>query len=298
MIFCRSMLLIFVLQAVAVVAIPSPPLSDTGLNGTRTLHDYRASFKHKYVVRSGAIHDIRPSEASISVDATQHVSGTAHEKAALIVSLMTRHMPYDVFHGLTRSHGVGVFTTSDKLTAFPENANLADTAACHGKCSGSCSHTCTFDGRKYETLAALSNSRSVVVDHNVLCDSHDGYGHKENLLVHEFGHLTMAYMPSTWRNKIIAAYNHAKTNRLWTLNTYAMANHDEYWAEATSSFFMSILRTDVTGGMDMCGTSRPCPSEQASRSYIKHHDPQLFAALSYAYTNNNPQIASHLKPCQ
>ena len=33
--------------------------------------------------------------------------------------------------GVTRSHGVGIFTKQESLTVFPENHHLADTAACH-----------------------------------------------------------------------------------------------------------------------------------------------------------------------
>ena len=52
-------------------------------------------------------------------------------QAAKTVGLMIRHTPYNVFLGVTRSHGVGLFTKHDTLTIYPENRHLADTAACH-----------------------------------------------------------------------------------------------------------------------------------------------------------------------
>jgi len=69
-----------------------------------------------------------------------------------------------------------------------------------GRCSGSCARTCTLDGRKYDSLAGLTNSRSVVLDDNVLCNSRDPYRHQENILVHEFAHQVHRYMPTAYRN--------------------------------------------------------------------------------------------------
>jgi hypothetical protein len=40
---------------------------------------------------------------------------------------------------------------------------------CLRKCDGSCRHACTFNGRKYDSIAGLSNRWSVVLDDNVLC---------------------------------------------------------------------------------------------------------------------------------
>ncbi|XP_046561687.1 uncharacterized protein LOC124270697 [Haliotis rubra] len=206
-------------------------------------------------------------------------------------------MPDAVFNGIAKSHGVGIFSKSEGMVVYPENAHLADTPACRGRCDGSCSHTCTVDNRKWATIAGLTNSRSSVLDDNVLCDAQDLYRHQENLLVHEFGHLTMKYMPRSWESKIHAAYSNAYNHRLWTLGVYGMVNADEYWAEATASFFMAITRTDVSAGMNMCGTSRACTSEAASRDYLRKHDPRLFEVLEYAYTNNKPQTRGGLRPC-
>jgi len=53
-------------------------------------------------------------------------------QAANIVAHMVKHMPANVFSGLTRSKGVGIFTQADTVGAFPENYNIADSPACHG----------------------------------------------------------------------------------------------------------------------------------------------------------------------
>ncbi|ESO90388.1 hypothetical protein LOTGIDRAFT_233863 [Lottia gigantea] len=257
----------------------------------------RASFKHKYVNNAGVIRDTKSTGYWVTISATTNCQATALEKAALIVSRMVKHMPADVFNGLSKSHGVGIFSAKEGLTVYPEFSNLRDTADCHHKCSGSCAHTCTFDGRKYETLGGLTSSISCVVDDNVICDSADKNHHHQNTLVHEFGHLVMHYMPSHLRSQIVAAYNHAKQSNLWNNHQYAMATNGEYWAEATAAFFMSTVRTDVTGGMNLCGGHHACSSDLLSRHYLGKHDPTLYKILEYVYTDNKPDIPGDLKPC-
>jgi len=44
-------------------------------------------------------------------------------------------------------------------------------------------------------------------------------------------------------------YNYAKAHHVW-LDGYAMSNADEYWAEASSSFFLTITRDGPAGGMN------------------------------------------------
>lgn len=71
-----------------------------------------------------------------------------------------------------------------------------------GKCDGLCQITCTHDGRKYERVAGLTLSRSVCLDHVVLCDDQDPYRSHENCLSHELGHLIMSYIPKSWTKKV------------------------------------------------------------------------------------------------
>lgn len=47
---------------------------------------------------------------------------------------MVRHMPHDIFSSVARAHGVGIFTKTDTVGAYPENHNIADTPQCAGKC--------------------------------------------------------------------------------------------------------------------------------------------------------------------
>lgn len=269
-----------------------------GVQNTTDEVNKRVSFVYKYVTHVGKVYNFRPVQPYILVARTNSVSDLAHRKATEIVALMIKNMPSKVFIPLSRSNGVGLFSAPEGVTIYPENKQLADRPECYGSCKGQCAITCTFDGRKWSRVAGLTNSRAVCLDDIVLCNARDPYGRKENILSHEFAHLIMRYMPTTWSSKISRAYRLAKSRRTWKLGTYAMATEWEYWAEATEAFFLNVLRTDVTGGMNMCGTRRVCASEMASRRYLQQHDPAVFEVLSYVYTNKNPSLPGKLKACQ
>ncbi|KAH9503150.1 hypothetical protein Btru_070097 [Bulinus truncatus] len=224
---------------------------------------------------------------------TQH----ALDIAADIVLKMTKYMPPSMFLTLTKGT-VGIFTAAEKLTIYPEMASLAS-GSCGTSCAGSCSSTCTFDGRKYENLGGLTNSRSVVLDDIVLCTANDPHHHTTNILVHEFGHLVHNYATTpAIKTQIVNAYNAAKQHSTWQLNTYAMANEHEYWAMATATFF-GVTHEGVsnTGGMNMCSTNVFCGGVQAARDHLRTRDPALFSALSQVYTNNNPSLNPGISVC-
>ncbi|CAI9719069.1 XP_029634003.1uncharacterized protein LOC115209673 [Octopus vulgaris] len=277
-------------------AIAPPQLLDYEIGFGNISHG-RVSFRSKYINQAGRIFNYRPAEPVIALTATNTVPELAVTKAAQIMIKMVKYMPVEVFQGLTRSLGAGLFSRTEGPTIYPEYENLADRPECYRKCSGACSITCTFDGRKWQHIAGISGTRSLCLDDIVLCNNKDPYGHKENIFSHEFAHLVMRYMPLAWRSKITNAYNQAKRYATWKLSTYAMATEWEYWAVASEAFFFDVTRTDVTGGLNMCGTNRLCPTEMAARDYIRRHDPQLFEVLSYAYTNSRPTIPGRLKVC-
>ncbi|KAK7486169.1 hypothetical protein BaRGS_00022635 [Batillaria attramentaria] len=211
---------------------------------------------------------------------------------------MLRHSPSHIFTNIANhpGSGVGVFTLAEKITVFPECYHLADTPACKGRCDGSCSHTCTFDGRKYETLSGVTNSKSIVAVENVLCASRDPYHHHDNILVHEFAHtVNRLGMSSSEKSQLTAAYNHAKAHHLWRDGSYAMATQGEYFAEGTGAFFLVNLQS-TTGGMTDCSGGK-CRTEMQARDHIQAKDPQLATILSHVYTNGHIHTASGIKVC-
>ncbi|XP_046382026.1 uncharacterized protein LOC124152978 [Haliotis rufescens] len=259
-----------------------------------------AGFKVKYVGEGGVIKDSKQSSGHwIEIAGSPHCSDSAVYEAALIISLQSRHMPTEVFSRLAGKSSVGVFTKAEKITIYPEFYHLKDTPDCKGTCAGHCSHTCTSDGRKWESLGGVDGTgRAIVLDDNVLCTPQDPHHHRENILVHEFGHGVQKYgLDSARIQKVIAAYNHAKAAHLWTHSAYAMTNYKEYFAEASTAFF-NVNQQTSAAGMNKCGHGYYCDTEAHARAWLKRHDPQIYDVLVYAYTNNHPEIASHLKICQ
>lgn len=75
----------------------------------------------------------------------------------------------------------------------------------------------------------------------------DKHYNQENILIHEFAHSVMCIgMDDEQRQSICAAYQEAAHSGLYQMHIYMMANADEYWAEATQSWFDATIRTGST----------------------------------------------------
>ena len=73
---------------------------------------------------------------------------------------------------------------------------------------------------------------------------HDRHYGQENILIHEFAHSVMCIgMDSEQRQNICSAYQDAVQTKLYQGHIYMMQNADEYWAEATQSWFDATVRT-------------------------------------------------------
>ncbi|XP_025083441.1 uncharacterized protein LOC112557663 [Pomacea canaliculata] len=163
---------------------------------------------------------------------------------------MLSHAPAYIFNNIANHEGcgVGIFTASEKIVVFPEFLDLADTPACRDRCDGECGPTCTFDGRKFEDIAGVTSTRSVVLEDNVLCTAYDPYSHYDNILVHEFAHSVESYgLSNSDQNQLTQAYDNAREQSLWRLSSYAMGNQAEYFGEGTGAFFLVNMQ-DTTGG--------------------------------------------------
>ncbi|XP_059149608.1 uncharacterized protein LOC131936575 [Physella acuta] len=254
-------------------------------------------FKYIYLEANGQLTTtLNTAHAQLEIAASPRCSQHALDVAADVILKMTKFMPASMFNTLTRGT-VGIFTAAEKLTIYPEMANLAS-GTCGSSCEGSCSNTCTFDGRKYEDIGGLTNSRAVVLDDIVVCSNNDPYHHTVNILSHEFGHLVNFYAATaTVKQQITNAYNVAKQRQTWDLNSYAMANSAEYFAMATAAFFGVTHEGIVnSGGMNLCG-GYLCPTLQQARDQMKSRDPALYDILVHVYNNNNPNINVGLSIC-
>ena len=81
----------------------------------------------------------------------------------------------------------------------------------------------------------------------------DKHYSQENILIHEFAHSVMCIgMDDEQRQSIRGAYEEAKQSGLYQKHIYMMANADEYWAEATQSWFDATVRTGDRHACHMC----------------------------------------------
>ncbi|PVD35562.1 hypothetical protein C0Q70_02525 [Pomacea canaliculata] len=259
-----------------------------------------ANFKLLYVAQDGrTVEGQKPSTGYwIEVSGSPGASKAAVYQAAREISSMLRHAPAHIFNNLANhpNTGVGVFSSAEKIVVYPEYQYLADYPACYGRCDGSCSQTCTFDGRKYETLAGVGGDRALVSEENVMCTATDPYYHRDNIVVHEFAHtLERIGLNANEKAQVIQAYNNARSRSLWVLSSYAMTSHEEYFAEATGSFFRVNLQ-DSSGGMTACSGGE-CRTEEEVRRLMSSHDPQLYNILSNVYYSGNPVSPSGVTIC-
>ncbi|KAK0047679.1 hypothetical protein Bpfe_022847 [Biomphalaria pfeifferi] len=273
-------------------------LSDVDIEFLHSLPSVRAGarlpgFKYLYLEPGSHLTTaLNLNHSQLEIAGSPRTSQHALDVAADIIVKMTRHMPPSMFQTLTKGK-VGLFTAVEKMTIYPEYTHIAN-GNCGTSCAGNCSHTCAADGRKYESIMGLTNSRSVVLDDIVLCSAHDPYHHVDNVLVHEFGHLVHFYATTpAIKTQILSAYNASKLHATWPLNTYGMRNAHEYWATATQIFFGAL---HVKGGMNQCGANF-CNGFQQSRDHLRSLDPAVFNILSHVYTNNNPSLNPGFSIC-
>jgi hypothetical protein len=104
---------------------------------------------------------------------------------------------------------------------------------------------------------------------------------------------------SDYYNRVYYAYQNARANQIWDINSYGMSNELEYFAEGAGVFFNSNRHWSSSGGMNSCG--RPpgefCQSEGEARDWLQTMDPQLFDVLSFTFTEYQPSLSGGLNVC-
>lgn len=72
----------------------------------------------------------------------------------------------------------------------------------------------------------------------------DKHYSQEDILIHEVAHSVMSIgMDEEQRHSICTAFEEARHSGLYHRHIYMMENADEYWAEATQSWFDATVRT-------------------------------------------------------
>lgn len=161
----------------------------------------------------------------LPVVASSKVSPYALREAAFLIDKMIGHRP-DVLQALaSRRIRFAVMSKSEMTVDIPEHSDLQPAA---------------FWNRRARGLAAtLVRPATSCGEENLLDLPGDPYV-AENILIHEFAHTVhqhgLSVVDPTFEARLRAAYEDAKASGLWS-GTYAMSNPEEYWAEATQSWF-------------------------------------------------------------
>jgi hypothetical protein len=321
------MLLLLSLAACAAIALadsiplaPSPPV-DPETQQRLDLHQIelheraaiegqkRVTFRSKWVTQK-AIFDTRPSGDAIQIEVTDTTTETALKIGAETVLGVVKYMHPSIFATISRNQvSLGIFSYKDAggVTVFPEFANLRDRPECKGTCAGRCANTCTGDGRKYETLGGLATTTVAAVhEDTVLCNSRDPYYGKLNVAVHEFAHsvhMGLSYMTSPYNGKQIgsqikSAHTNAYNSRIWEMQSYAMSNEYEYFAEGVGTY-LDVNDYSSAGGMNKCDGYNvgSCKDENAARYRLYTKDPLLYNVITEVIVNLDPNTKSGLKTC-
>lgn len=172
------------------------------------------------------------SVEGLPVVGSANVSDYALKEAAWII----RHMLADrgdIIQMLAQNRvRVVVMAWNEFTTDIPEHSHLSPRQ---------------YWDRRARGLGATRRAPAVSCgEENLLCYPGDPYP-TENILIHEFAHtihqMGLAVMDPGFDLRLRTAYQDAKRRNLWP-NTYAITNHDEYWAEAVQCWFDNNRQND------------------------------------------------------
>ncbi len=198
------------------------------------------------------------SASGIQIMSSSSVSPEALVAAAEIVEVMLRRRP-DVRDRLSAAKArVAIIGMSEVTTDIPEYRHKKGLP--------------TPDGRDRDR-ATRGQGGSILIpvtsaaEENLMFVPSDLYL-GTCILVHEFAHAILSLgLTDDERAKIGLAFENAKKLGRWA-NTYASSNIDEYFAEATTSFFNANQRPDpgVHNGVK-------------TRAQLKAYDPEIYTIL-------------------
>lgn len=193
----------------------------------------------------------------IYIIASASVADDALIRAKYVVDAMLTYLP-DVRQAMqTAQYRINVIGRNQILTDLPDFSYLL----------GHSSTETGSVGIQYSTLRGLGGRTALAIgEENLLCDTVQMFPY-EDVAVHEFAHSIKIYMSSQSSGRIDTAYNSAKNNQLYTPTIYMMANSQEYWAEATQSWFGVTLRIDVNDHFN-------------TRARLSAHDPGITSILN------------------
>ena len=195
----------------------------------------------------------------IPVLASSGVDDAALREARYLILQMIGHRP-DVLRAIASQRmRFVVMAPSEMTTDVPEHADLTPKSY--------------WDRRARGLGATAARPATSCGEENLVELPGDPYS-TENILVHEFGHtvqqMGMSALDPTFDRRLDAAFAHARATGLWK-GTYAGTNAQEYWAEATQSWFDTNRVNDNEHG----------PID--TRDKLIPYDPDIVVLLREAY---------------
>lgn len=220
--YIRSSIVIFcLLLALAPAGADDPPTPSPDHPGkvTPVPKEVRdalnlAPFYKKYADAGGlpVVGSERPSDAALleAVDVVNHMLAGRDDIRQAVIKNKVR---------------LAVMSPDEKTTDIPEHSDLTPK---------------DYWDKRARGLGATSARPAVsCAEENLLNLKGDRYD-KENILVHEFGHVIhemgMNSLDRTFDGRLRASYDHAMDKGIWK-DTYAATNHKEYWAEGVQAYF-------------------------------------------------------------
>ncbi len=196
---------------------------------------------------------------ALPVVGSARVSDPAMQEAAWIV----RHLLADrddILRAMAANHvRLAVMAHDEFTTDIPEHADLTPKV---------------YWDRRARGLGATPRAPAVsAAEENLLCFPGDPYP-TENICIHEFAHaihLTgLSALDPSFDVRLRAAYQSATNHGLWR-NTYAGSNPEEYWAEASQSWFDNNRANDALH------------NDIDTRAKLKVYDPGVAALCTEVY---------------
>ena len=187
------------------------------------------------------------------------VTDYAVKEAAFLIRQMVGHRPEILRAMVSNRVRFVVMAPTEMTTDVPEHSDLTPRE---------------YWNRRARGLGATRARPAVSCgEENLLDLPGDPYA-KENILIHEFAHAIhergMSIVTPTFDRRLEAAYKNAKAKGLWK-GTYAMQNRNEYWAEATQSWFDCNRANDKEHG----------PID--TREKLKPYDPEVAKLLTEVF---------------
>ena len=161
---------------------------------------------------------------------------------------------------------VGIIAESEQATDIPEHSYLDD----------------TWNDRTRALGATKRVPISTAPEENILCDPFDKWYPNQDIMVHELNHAVHLLGASDaipyWDSKLRRLYAKRKKENTKWCNTYALSTAEEFFSEATQSYFNVNSYADRANG-------REGPIN--TRGKLKEYDPELYALIREVFPCGN-----------